>query len=107
MGLLLDFLNDILYLNQEYKKSSVELLVYLLIEMRNMSRSSLWSSWFLSSLISYPFYKEYEQKSFALLASYCFALLCFAWLCIALVCFAKTIGASVFSAEIVEKTKVV
>ena len=50
--------------NKEYKqKSSVELLVYFLIEIRNMSRSPLLSSWSISLLISYISNKEYKQKS--------------------------------------------
>ena len=45
------------------QKSSMELLVYFLIEIRNMSTSPLLSSWFISLLISYISNKEYKQKS--------------------------------------------
>ena len=31
--------------------------------MRNISRSPLWSSWFIFLLMSYTFEKEYKQKS--------------------------------------------
>ena len=48
--------------NTDYEqKSSIPLLT---LRIGSISRSPLWSSWFISLLISYTSNKKYEQKSF-------------------------------------------
>ena len=50
--------------NMESKqKFSVELLFYFLIEIRNMSRSPLWSSWSIFLMTSFTSNEDYKQKS--------------------------------------------